>query len=97
MATVTAKVNKKTSFAGGADEIVCTLVTSSRNGVQIQADGIVLEECQVEIRLPNAASWQAVEVEEGSGPYSLVGVDWFLGEVKLSGVPAGDWLITFRQ
>ena len=97
MATIIATLNKKTAFAGGANVIRCKPIASNKNGVQIQAPGVILEDCVLKVRFPNSSVWEEVEVEEGAGMCTLVGKDFFVAEVELSGVPAGSWEFTFRQ
>lgn len=90
-------LNEPTPFAGGSGIIRCRLIGESRNGVQIQADGVVLEEVIVKVRARGSREWQTIELVDGSGPSALVGKDFYLDWVEVSGVPEGEWTFIFRQ
>lgn len=97
MATIHALLNEATEFSGGADVLRCKLIGNCRNGVQIQADGVTLEDAVVKVRSRGSQEWQTVALLEGSGPNAVVGDGFYLDEVEVSGVDAGDWQFTFRQ
>ncbi len=97
MAIFNADLNKATEFNGGSDVLRCDLIKSSFNGVRVQADGVILEDVTVKVRMPGSQTKFTVELEEGSGPYALVGAGFELAEIEISDVPEGEWIFIFRQ
>lgn len=97
MAIVTATVGKKRAFSGGADVVVCSLQQINRNGVQIIADGFDIEDATVTVVLPGDVEQEPTELETTGNKTCIVGRNFSMKAIKVSGLTAGSYEILFVQ
>ncbi len=99
MADVIAQPGIKTAFLGGDDVLICTFPRSTKNGVQIEAEGFTLDNSTItayghssdepDTVVVGSAKKIAV-IDGGTGPI-------LIREIRMSGVSAGSYSVTFIE
>lgn len=99
MANTNAKINTTVAWTstGTGDTLTCTDVSwVLRNGVQIDADGITLENATITATTKTGVT-KVANAPTGAGETCLVGQGFSITSVVLSGVAAGTYNVTFSQ
>lgn len=93
MATVYAEFGVQKSWtSNGVEDILALIVppSESRRGIQIGIVGVDLNAATVKATVPPGIQ-QTVTIESGSGNSALVGKDWEMTRIEISGVAAGSY------
>jgi len=93
MATVYAEFGvTKTWTSTGVGDILALKVPpgESRRGIQVGIVGVDLNAATVKATVPPSIQ-KTVEIETGSGNAALVGKDWEMTRIEISGVAAGSY------
>lgn len=100
MADTIAKLNvtKAWTSTGTGDTLTCSDISPSmRNGVQIDADGLTLENATITVTLKTGVT-KVANAPSGSGETCLTGEGFSMTTIVLSGVAAGGpYNVTFSQ
>lgn len=88
-------VNKTWVCAGISDELILKVPPgSSRRGIQIGINNLNLETVDVEVTLPPSIAKDA-EIETGSGNAALIGKDWEMLQIRITGAAAATYTYHF--
>lgn len=98
MAALNAVVGKTKAFTG-ADVVTCKLSEMNRKGVQIVAIGFDIEDATVTVVLPgeDATEQQPTELETSGNKTCIVGRNFSMQAIKISGLPTGSYSVLFVQ
>lgn len=101
MATLYAAPNVKTSFAGGADELVCDLardgegLISAPSMIQVTSEGILLNAVTISCRGYNTSTYDTVTFADAKATALIGSPGNKIASVKISGAAAGAYSFTF--
>jgi len=98
MADLTVRINQTREWtcSGTSDVLSCTDISQPlRNGVQVETD-FDMHTADVTVKLPSGIA-KAVTVSEHDKKIALIGKDFSMSEISITGVPAGTYTVRFSQ
>ncbi len=101
MATFYAAPSVKTSFAGGANELVCDTardgeyVISAPSMIQVTSEGILLNAVTISCRGYNTSTYDTVTFSDAKATALIGAPGHKISSIKISGAAAGAYSFTF--
>lgn len=94
MANINANPGIKTTFSGG-DTVSCLLTTVAKSFLQVESEGFTLDNCLIEVKGVSSTDWDVIEVDIARHAVILGDEGAMIGAVRISGVAAGSYKVTF--
>lgn len=98
MATVLATHGNRVAFTGGANDIIFNPASADFNGVEVACEGFTLNQATIEAFAPGLGAVDVLPMTESRHVGTIGcarGGRSRIGRIRLSGLPAGNYWVTF--